>query len=431
MNKKTSPFIDIVFSIARIVFGLTFVFSAFVKAVDPMGLCYKIEDYLIAFQWVQLLPLSLFFAVFLIVIEFAIGASILLGIYRRMSVWLALLFMLVMTPLTLYIAIYNPVEDCGCFGDALIISNWNSFYKNIALLVFAGILFVYRERIRPLYSKKMRTYAFAFVLIFAAGFCLYNILYLPILDFRPYHVGANIPKQMEADKSRGDVYENIYVYEKEGVRQEFTEENFPWEDSTWTFVDLKLQLTKKGVDPVIKDFIIIGYSQEADGAFVATDDITHDVLSRPLSLLVVSLSLDKANEKSLREIHALADFAIKNYIDIYVLTASNGNVVKKWNDKLGGIYLNYATMDELTLKTIIRSNPGTLLLKEGEILAKWSSRNVPSTSELTQLIAESENNAKKSPFNKSVGKLLIVSLLFLLPLLAMKLYDKRSFLRNN
>ena len=149
-----------------------------------------------------------------------------------------------------------------------------------------------------------------------------------------------------------------------------------------------------------------------------------------MSLLVVSLSLDDANEKSLREVHALADFAIKNYIDIYVLTASNGDVVKKWNDKLGGIYLNYATMDELTLKTIIRSNPGLLLLKEGKIVAKWSSRNVPDKSELTNLITETESEGAKSPFNKSASNLLIVCLLFLLPLLGMKWYDKRAFSGN-
>ena len=430
MNKETSPFLNVVLTIARIVFGVTFIFSGFVKAVDPMGFCYKIEDYLISFQLVQLLPMALAFAIVLIVVEFVIGVSILLGIYRRMSTSIAVLFMLVMTPFTLYIALNNPVEDCGCFGDALIISNWNTFYKNIVLLVFALILLVYHQKIKPFFSKKMKPIAFTFVFIFGLALCIYNIMYLPILDFRPYHVGVNIPEQMEADKAHGDVYENIYVYEKDGVQQEFTEENFPWEDSTWTFVDLKLELVKEGEDPKIKDFIIIGYNQDADGSFIPTDDITLDVLSCRMSLLVVSLSLDDANEKSLREVHALADFAIKNYIDIYVLTASNGDVVKKWNDKLGGIYLNYATMDELTLKTIIRSNPGLLLLKEGKIVAKWSSRNVPDKSELTNLITETESEGAKSPFNKSASNLLIVCLLFLLPLLGMKWYDKRAFSGN-
>ncbi|HUI32560.1 MAG: DoxX family protein [Dysgonamonadaceae bacterium] len=426
MKREASSFMNIVLSIARIVFGVTFIFSGFVKAVDPIGFCYKIEDYLISFQLVQLIPLALAFAIILIVIEFLIGVSILFGIYRKASTSLAVLFMVVMTPFTLYIALNNPVEDCGCFGDALIISNWNTFYKNIVLLIFALILFVYREKIKSFYSKKTGNFAFAFVLIFAFALCSYNVLYLPILDFRPYKVGVNIPEQMETDKARGDVFKNIYVYEKDGVQQEFTEENFPWEDSTWTFIDLKLELVKKGNEPIIKDFKIIAYNQDSEGSFIASDDITQDVLSRPLSLLVVSLSLDKANEKSLREIHALSNFALKNYMDIYVLTASDGNVVEKWNKKLGGIYLNYATMDELTLKTIIRSNPGILLLKEGTIQAKWSHRNVPDTVELAKLISQSETEGKKTPFNKSESSLLIVCLLFLLPLLGMRLYDKKT-----
>ncbi len=427
MKGELSSFMKIILSLARIAFGITFIFSSFSKAVDPTGFCYKIEDYLISFQLVQLIPLALTFAIVLIVIEFLIGMSILLGIYRKAGTSLAVLFMVVMTPLTLYIALRNPVQDCGCFGDALIISNWNTFYKNIVLLIFAVILFAYHNHIRPFYSKQIKKYVFAFVFLFALAFCFYNVLYLPIMDFRPYKVGANIPERMQEDQAHGDVYENIYIYEKDGVQEKFTEETFPWEDSTWTFVDLKTELVKKGDAPIIKDFEIIRYNMDATGTFVETDDITQDVLSRPWSLLVISLSLDNANEKSMREIHALADFVIKNYIDIYVLTASQGDVVEKWNKKLGGIFLNYA-MDELTLKTIIRSNPGVVLLKEGTIQAKWSHRNVPDTQELTRLISQAEPNGKKTPVNKSASNLLIVCLLFLLPLLGMKLYDEKYFI---
>ena len=427
MKGELSSLMKIILSIARIAFGITFIFSSFSKAVDPTGFCYKIEDYLISFQLVQLIPLALTFAIILIVIEFLIGMSILLGIYRKPGTSLAVLFMVVMTPLTLYIAIKNPVKDCGCFGDALIISNWSTFYKNIVLLVFAIILFVFHNHIRPFFSGTMKKYAFVFVFLFALAFCLYNVLYLPIMDFRPYKVGANIEQKMQEDQAHGDIYDNIYVYEKDGVQEKFTEENFPWEDSTWTFVDLKTELVKKGESPLIKDFEIIGYNMDSTGTFVVTDDVTQDVLSRPWSLLVVSLSLDKANEKSMKEINALADFANKNYIDIYVLTASQGDVIKKWNEKLGGIYLNYASMDELTLKTIVRSNPGLLLLKEGIIQAKWSHRNVPDAQELNKLISQNESDENKTPVNKSASNLLIVCLLFLLPLLGIKLYDKKHF----
>lgn len=425
--KRKETIINIIISVARIIFGATFVFSGFVKAVDPVGFSYKIEDYLISFQLVQFIPLALTFAIALVIVEFLVGLFILLATYRKASTVVAILLMAVMTPLTLYIAITNPVEDCGCFGDALIISNWNTFYKNIILLIFAIILFVYRKKMAPFYSKGIRKYAFAFVFIFALAFSIYNVLYLPIMDFRPYKVGVNIPEKMAEDQARGDVYEHLYIYEKDGVQEKFTEENLPWEDSTWTFIELKTELVEKGHEPIIKDFEIIGLNMDTTGTFVGTDDITQDVFSRPFTLLVVSLSLDKANEKSMRKIHGLANFAIKNYIDIYVLTASSGDKIKEWNEKLGGIYLNYALMDELTLKTIIRSNPGTLLLKEGTIISKWSHRNVPDKSELTKLISETETDEKKAPFNKSAVSLLIVCLLILLPLLGVKLYDNKYF----
>ena len=164
--KVEDRFTKYIVSIARILFGITFIFSGFVKAVDPLGFTYKIQDYLILVQFTQLIPLALTFALALIVLEFAIGASLLLGIYRKWTSRFALFFMLVMTPLTLYIALANPVEDCGCFGDALIISNWATFYKNLVLLVFAIILVVYSKHIRPVFSNKTKPYVFFYVILF-------------------------------------------------------------------------------------------------------------------------------------------------------------------------------------------------------------------------------------------------------------------------
>ncbi len=247
-------------------------FSGFVKAVDPVGFAYKIEDYLISFQLLEFIPLALTFAVGLILLEFLLGVFILLGLYRKITSTLALLFMAVMTPMTLYIAVANPVADCGCFGDALIISNWATFYKNIVLLALSIVLVVYSNRILPLFSAKSaksKNFVLGFVFLFSLLFCLYNILYLPIMDFRPYKVGVNIPEQMQDDLSKGDVYENIYIYEKDGVEQEFTEDNFPWEDTTYTFVDYTSKLIKKGDKPLIDEFHILAYAKDTSGAFVA------------------------------------------------------------------------------------------------------------------------------------------------------------------
>lgn len=424
--KGKERLIKIGLTIARILFGITFLFSSFVKAVDPVGFTYKIEDYLISFHLTQFIPLALPVAVILIILEVLLGVFILLGLYRKWSTALAVLFMLVMTPMTLYIALANPVADCGCFGDALVISNWATFYKNIVLISLALFLFAYRNNIKPFFSSKTKIIVLGFVLLFSILFCLYNILYLPIMDFRPYKVGVNIPEQMEDDLSKGDVYENIYIYEKDGVEQEFTEDTYPWEDSTWTFVDLKTELIKEAEKPLIEEFHIVAYTKEATGRFVKTNEITQQVLSEPLCLLVVSLSLNDANKSGLKQIATLADYAAVNNIDLRIVTSSQADTVEQWSEKLGSSYLKFANMDELTLKTIIRSNPGLLLLSEGTIHAKWSSRNLPNAADLDEIVAQLQSDEKSMPNNNSSVRLLILCALFVLPLLGIKWYDRRG-----
>ena len=425
MNRK-DRLIKIGLVIARILFGITFLFSGFVKAVDPLGFTYKIEDYLISFHLTQFIPLALTVAVVLIILEFLLGIFILLGLFRKWSTSLAVLFMLVMTPMTLYIALENPVADCGCFGDALVISNWATFYKNIVLISLALFLFVYRNNIRPYFSSKTKNIVLGFLLLFSILFCLYNILYLPIMDFRPYRVGVNIPEQMEVDLNNGDVYENIYIYEKDGIEEEFTEDTFPWEDSTWTFVDFKAKLIKEAEQPVIEEFHIVAYNKDSAGMFVKADDITQQVLSEPISLLVVSLSLDDANESAMKQITTMADYAVANNIDMQIVTSSEAGAIEQWSEKLGNANLNFAGMDELTLKTIIRSNPGLLLLNKGTIEAKWSSRNLPKAQELDRLLVKIQLKKNAVPHNNSSGRLFILCILFVLPLLGIKWYDGRD-----
>ena len=386
--KGKDKLINILLATARIFFGITFVFSGFVKAVDPVGFAYKIEDYLISFQLLEFIPLALTIAVALILLEFLLGVFILLGHYGKATSILAVLFMAVMTPMTLYIALKNPVEDCGCFGDALVISNWSTFYKNIVLLSLSIVLVVYSNKIKPLFFAKSKNYVLGFVFLLSLLFCLYNILYLPVMDFRPYKVGVNIPKQMEEDLSKGDVYENIYIYEKDGVEEEFTEANFPWEDSTYTFVDYTSKLIKEGEKPLIDEFHIIAYTRDHTGAFATSGDITDEILSKPITLFVVSLSLNNANKNGMRQIVTLANSAARSNIDLHIATSANAKVIEQWHKQWGSPNVKYAMMDELTLKTIIRSNPGLLLLNKGTIQGKWSSRNLPSVSKLDAIIAK-------------------------------------------
>lgn len=418
--------INFIVATARILLGITFVFSGFVKAVDPIGFVYKIEDYLISFQLTLFIPLALTFAIALILLEFLLGVLILLGLYRKTATSFAVLLMAVMTPLTLYIALANPVEDCGCFGDALVISNWATFYKNIVLIAFAIFLLVYHKRIKPLFTNKTKNLVVGFVFLFSLLFCLYNILYIPIIDFRPYKVGVNIPEQMEDDVSKGDVYENIYIYEKDGLEKEFTEDNFPWEDSTWTFVDYKSKLIKEGEQPLIDDFHLLAYIEDIDGAFVESGDITHDVLSMPFSLFVVSLSLNEANQKAMAQIVDLAHYATNNNIDLHIVTSSDAKSIQQWHKRWGSPTLSYAMMDELTLKTIVRSNPGLLLLNEGMIVGKWSSRNLPSVSQLDEITTQIKLGENSLPNNNSLASLLIICAIFVIPLLVVKWHDTKK-----
>ena len=425
--KGNDRLVNIVLTAARILFGITFVFSGFVKAVDPIGFAYKIEDYLIAFQLIPFIPLALTFAVALILVELLLGVFILLGLYRKLSTAMGVLFMAVMTPMTLYIAIKNPVEDCGCFGDALVISNWDTFYKNIVLVLLAVLLLVYHKRIKPLFTNKGKGLVVGFVFLFSLLFCLYNIFYLPIMDFRPYKVGVNIAEQMENDVSNGDVYENIYIYEKDGVEEEFTEDNFPWEDSTWTFVDYQSKLIKEGEKPLIDEFYITAYAKDGAGAFVKGGDITDDILTNKVVLFVVSLSLDDAREKGMKQIIALADYAADNDIELLVATSSEAAAIEQWHREWGNPKVGYGLMDELTLKTIVRSNPGMLLLSGGTIVGKWSSRRLPSQRQLEGMVAKLKTEEKSLPINNnSTASLLIICAIFVIPLLGIKWYERRN-----
>ena len=425
--KGNDRLVNIVLTAARILFGITFVFSGFVKAVDPIGFAYKIEDYLIAFQLIPFIPLALTFAVALILVELLLGVFILLGLYRKLSTAMGVLFMAVMTPMTLYIAIKNPVEDCGCFGDALVISNWDTFYKNIVLVLLAVLLLVYHKRIKPLFTNKSKGLVVGFVFLFSLLFCLYNIFYLPIMDFRPYKVGVNIAEQMENDVSNGDVYENIYIYEKDGVEEEFTEDNFPWEDSTWTFVDYQSKLIKEGEKPLIDEFYITAYAKDGAGAFVKGGDITDDILTNKVVLFVVSLSLDDAREKGMKQIIALADYAADNDIELLVATSSEAAAIEQWHREWGNPKVGYGLMDELTLKTIVRSNPGLLLLNEGTIVGKWSSRRLPNQRQLEGMVAKLKTEEKSLPINNnSTASLLIICAIFVIPLLGIKWYERKN-----
>ena len=375
---STGKIVKFLVELSRVIVGATFLFSGFLKAVDPLGFTYKIEDYLIELGLMGFFPLALPAAVFMVTAEFSLGVFLLLGIYRKWTVRLIGLFMLFFTPLTLWIAIANPVEDCGCFGDAFIISNWQTFYKNLVLLAGTILLFVKWRQITPLFSKKMAPAAALFTLLVGVLFSLHNVYRLPVLDFRPYKIGANIPQQMFVDPEKADVLETVFIYSKDGVEKEFTEEDYPWNDSTWTFVDMKTKLVKEGEKPAIEDFAVEAlYYDETAGSWDIGGDITDIILSDPsYTFLMVAYSLEKMNLRHLERFREVNRYAAENGYSFYLLTSSSADVVGEWEQhhRTG---FQFCHADERVLKTMIRANPGLMLLKEGTVINKWDDSKVP------------------------------------------------------
>ena len=392
--------------ISRLILGLVFIFSGFVKAVDPWGSAYKILDYLAAFEFTALNFSAIPLAFIQAAVEFGVGLCLLLGVYRRFNSILALLIMLFMTPLTLYLAITNPVTDCGCFGDALVISNWQTFYKNIFLLIAAIIVFRWYKYMVACFIRKHYYLASLWIYLFIAGVSLYCFYHLPILDFRPYKIGVNIPQKMEIpEDAEHDVYETRLIYSKGGQQKEFTIENYPKNDSAWTFVDSKSRLIKKGYQPSIHDFSITDENE---------NDITDEVLSNSsYTFLLIVHKLEKASDSNVDRMNEIYDFSKSKGYGFYALTSSLPDEIREWTENTGAEY-PFCTMDDITLKTIIRSNPGLLLIKDGTIINKWPNKRLPDSSELDKPLEES--TIGKTPEVRNVWTVLRLALLLFAPL---------------
>lgn len=397
----------------RILIGCVFIFSGFVKAVDPLGSAYKFHDYFEAFgmPWMDIFTLPASFI--LSALEFALGVFILLGIYRKFTSIMILLFMLFMTPLTLYLAVANPVSDCGCFGDAFVITNWETFYKNIVLLTAAVLIFLWSKYITPVFSAKSQWLVGLYTFVFILGISVYCYKNLPILDFRPYKVGANIPELMVIPEGApSDEYKTTFIYEKDGVKKEFDLDNYPADDSTWTFVDSKSELIKEGYKAPVHDFTIT----TLDG-----DEITDLILAdTSYTFLLISYKLSLADDSDIDNINEINDFAERYGYPFYCLTSSTQSDIVVWTEDMGAEY-TFCTTDEITLKTIIRSNPGLVLMKDGKIINKWHHHNLPKNEALAQSLSES--SLGQIPPNRDTQKIMTSAFILIVPLLLLFILD--------
>ena len=407
-KKQQNRILNVWVNLCRFVLGIIFVFSGFVKAVDPLGSSYKIKDYAEAFGLSSLVPgfLPLLLAIFLGTLEFSIGGFLFFGIRKKTSTTLALLMMLAMTPLTFYLAIKNPVSDCGCFGDALVLTNWQTFGKNVVLLVAAISCFKWKDRVVRLVSEKSQWLIALYTVFFGLILSVYCYRNLPILDFRPYRIGTSIPQGMVVPKgAKKSVYENSFTLEKNGIRKEFSLENYP--DSTWRFIDSRTILKEKGYEPPIHDFSI---TEVETG-----EDITDQVLSnKGYTFLLIAHRIEEADDNDIDLINEIYDYCVENGYAFYCLTSSLDSQIGQWRDKTGAEY-PFGFTDDVTLKTIIRSNPGLVLIKNGVILNKWHHSNLPDEYALSRKLDKIELG-KQKPVNDAHTVILVV-LWYLIPLL--------------
>ncbi|MBW4865411.1 BT_3928 family protein [Segatella salivae] len=402
-------------NLCRIIVAVTFIFSGFVKAIDPIGTQYKLQDYLGAIGMAGILPnwTLLAVAVFLAAIEFCIGIFLLFAIQRRLISKLTVAFMAFMTMVTVWIVVADPVKDCGCFGDALHLTNTETLIKNIVLLV-CSLAIMYRPLAMFRFVSKsnqwiVTNYTIVFILV-SSGLSLY---YLPIFDFRPYHIGVNIPRGMEIPKgAKLPQFKTTFIMEKNGQRKEFTLDNYP--DASWKFIDSKTVQTSEGYIPPIHDFSI---TDNKTGL-----DLTNSVLShKGYTFLLIAPHLETADDSNFGDIDRLYEYAQSYDIPFYCLTASTTKAIKRWIDLTGAEY-PFCITDEAVLKTIIRSNPGLLLLKDGTIINKWSHNNLPNEAKLSRPISQS--SLGKMPKDSVPAKILEIVLWFILPLTLLTLADR-------
>ncbi len=414
-NKATQIIRNTAVNIGRLLMAATFIFSGYVKAIDPLGTQYKLTDYLQAMGIGSLLPewTLLVGAVLLAALEFSLGIFLLFAIRRHLVSRIVLALMSIMTLLTLWIVIANPVKDCGCFGDAVVLSNGQTFIKNIILLAIALMLLKWPTSLVRFVSKKTQWIVINYTVIFALALSAWSLWDLPLFDFRPYHVGANIAQGMKIPQGAPQPqFETTFILEKNGQQKEFTLDNYP--DSTWTFVDSKTVQTAEGYVPPIHDFSI---QDNKTG-----EDITQEVLNDTgYTFLLISPTLAYADDSNFGRIDQIYEFAQDYGYRFICLTASSDKDIAKWQDITGAEYPFYTT-DATTLKTMIRSNPGLMLLHHGTIIQKWSHNKLPQPEELNQPLEKSALG--KMPSDSIPRKILLMLMWFVLPLTLLAIADR-------
>jgi uncharacterized membrane protein YphA (DoxX/SURF4 family) len=347
---------------SRIFVGLLFIISGLIKLNDPLGFSYKLAEYFgePVFNLPFFEPFSLAIALFLVILEVVLGIMLLVGYRTKFTVLSLLLLVILFSFLTFYSAYFDVVKDCGCFGDALHLTPWQSFTKDIVLLFFILILFFNQKLVKPLFSKNVVSFLvlMSFVL---SGFMGYWVLnHLPIIDFRPYKVGTNIQKGMEIPEGAPkSVVEMIFIYKVNGVDKEFSENDLMALPEGATFVDRKDKIITEGYVPPIHDF-----GMQKDGS-----DYKDEFLNEPKLLVVVAYDISKASEIGMEKLAKLSKTALAKGYKVIGMTASSPEEIAKTKN-IFGLSFDFYFCDATALKTIERANPSIIILEKGTIKQK-------------------------------------------------------------
>ena len=407
---------------SRYLIGLLFLFSGFTKAVDPMGSKFKFDDYFVAFGMEWLIPLPLVLGIILSTIEFSIGFCLISNLYSKICSIIALIFMLFFTGLTFILALTDPVTDCGCFGDAVVLTNWQTFFKNLIFLVPTIIIFIERKKFVGRFNNGGQIALISLILITIVSISIYSLNNLPIVDYRPYRVGQNLllNSKEHPNGAPSAEFETTLIYRKDSVEKTFDLNNLP--DSTWEWVETNNKLVKEGYVPPVSNFSLTDeYGM----------DNTSTLLNRNEMVLMANvLDLSKLTQDEIERYNEISVQCLSNDIYFAMLTSTDQGFIEDYKNQYLPIYKIF-TVDPITLKTIVRSDGGFMLTYKGTVLKKWHRDKFPDVLSLNEylMIKEAQQSGSPRPMQLTAFYLLIflsIALLFELFGLNLKSREKQK-----
>lgn len=371
--------------ISRVLVGGLFIFSGLIKLNDPVGFSFKLDEYfgvdVLNLPFLQ--PIALHLSIFIVILEVLLGVALLFGYMKRWTLWLLLLMIVFFTFLTFYSAYFNKVTDCGCFGDAIPLNPWESFGKDVILTVLIVILFFNQKYVKPILSGGIRRVVMGISLVGCAFLGYYVLNHLPIIDFRAYAEGKSIIEGMKSAEELGlepTQYGTIYYLKNETTGEEvevdsdqYMSEKW-WEKKDYTIIEDKTEtvILKEGYEPPVHDFIIS----------LRGEDITDQILDHPGIFLLVAYNIEKTHAEAYgKGINDFANASQRLGHPFMGLSASLDGLVEETRHELQAPF-PFCSADETTLKTIIRANPGIVLLKKGVVVKKWHYNDLPTFEEV-------------------------------------------------